>query len=113
MNRDSLHRFAERAAAGRTDLFGVEFRIEGQRATFTAAINAVTTRRQLEAGGWNPDVSAIVRVSRAEIARAKLCFALGQVLIRGTSCTYRLAEIRDNPVSPELVLGLANDLSRA
>ncbi len=113
MNRASLQRFAERTADQRTSLFGVEFRIEGQRLTWQASLNAVTSRRELSAGGWNPDVSATVRVSRAEIARAGLCFALGQVLVRGTSCTYRIAEIRDNPVAPEIVLGLANDLSRA
>jgi hypothetical protein len=111
MNRAQLTRFATRSAAQRVALFGVEWLLGTQR--FTASLNAATTTRQLEAGGWNEEVSATLRVSRAEITRAGLAFALGDQLTQGTSATYRIAEIRDNPVSPELVLGLARDLSRA
>lgn len=110
MNRTGLSRFAARAATQRTALFGVEWLLGARR--FTASLNSATTTRQLEAGGWNVDVSATLRVSRSEIARCRLLFELGQQIIQGTGATYRIAEIRDNPVSPELVLGLAQDLSR-
>lgn len=115
MNRDSLQSFAQRSADQRTDLFGVEFRLDGTRFTFHGAPNNTVTRRQLEVAGWHPDVSSLLRVNRAELCQPgqrPIAFALGQVLIRGTSCTYRIAEIRDNPNAPELVLGLAVDLSR-
>lgn len=116
MNRDSLQRFDQRAADQRTALWGIEYRIDGSRSTFEGEPNNTITRRQLEVGGWNPDVSALLRVNRAELCRpgaARITFALGQVLVRGNTATYRIAEIRDNPGAPEIVLGLAADLSRA
>jgi hypothetical protein len=107
MNRTGLTRFATRAATGRTALFGIEFKLGS--ACFTAALNAVITTREIAAGGWQPTVNATLRVSRAEITRARLVFTLGATLVRGTSATYRIDEIRDNPASPELVLGLSYD----
>lgn len=110
MNRASLQRFAHRAAAQRTALFAVEFRLSGSSRTFCAMLNAVATRRELEAGGWAPDVSATLRVQRCQMAAAGItAFALGDTLVRGTSATYRVVEIRDNPAAPELVLGLGYD----
>jgi hypothetical protein len=110
MNRASLARFAARSAAQRTALFGVEFQLGALR--FCAALNAVTTSRDLESGGWLPTVGATLRVARCELQRAGITgFELGAVLIRGTSASYRIEEIRDNPSAPELVLGLAYDHS--
>ena len=111
MNRAQLTRFATLSAALRASLFGSEFLLG--TTTFCAAINAVTKSRTLEAGGWMEGVTATLRVSRAEITRRSLTFTLGLVITQGTSASYRIAEIRDNPGAPELVLGLAQDLSRA
>jgi hypothetical protein len=108
MNRASLDRFAARAAAQRTALFGVEFLYGSRR--FCGQLNAVTTARSLESGGWSPTVTATLRVARPELVRAGLTtFPLGALLTRGTSASYRVEEIRDNPSAPEIVLGLAYD----
>lgn len=108
MNRASLDRFASRAAAQRIALFAVEFQLGNRR--FCGALNAVATSRDLEAGGWQPTVNATLRISRAAMSCAGIsAFALGDTLVRGTSATYRVEEIRDNPASPELVLGLSYD----
>lgn len=110
MNRTQLSRFACRSAEQRTALFGTEWALGA--ITFCASINAVTSSRSLEAGGWSVSVTATLRVSRIEISRSGLTFALGQQLTQSTNASFRIAEIRDNPGAPELVLGLARDLAQ-
>ncbi len=113
MNAAALHRFTRRAAEQRAALFGVEFTDQATGRKFTGALSAVTTTRELESGGWQPTVTATLRVLRSSLAALRITPALGQIVFRAGAAYYRIEQIRDNPVSPEWVFGLADDESRA
>lgn len=109
MNRASLARFAQLAADQRQQLWGVEYLWQGRK--LCVAPSSIDTTRDLEAGGWDVTVTATLRVNRASFPWFRP--EMGQIIQRVGGDTYRIAQPRDNPNSPEWVLGLARDESRA
>ena len=107
----SLSRFSERAAAHRAGLFGVEFTDQTTGRKFTGALAAVNSSRELAEGGWQPTVTSTLRVRRAALSAIGIIPTLGRIVFR-PGAYFRIDQIRDNPVSPEWVFGLADDESR-
>lgn len=111
MDRAALQEFAQDVAQQRQSLWGVLMRDVATGRTFCGALAAVTRTRDLESGGWQISVTSTLRVLRS--SAPWLTPALGQIFARADgSAYYRVAQINDNPASPEWVLGLADDESR-
>ena len=111
MTAQNLQGFATQAARGRGGLWG-------QPCTYTApsssaapmriiaAFAAIRTQQDLQKGGWNVEINATIRVLRSITAFVP-AYA-GVVTLTGTGARYEIAEIQDNPASPEWLIGLVN-----
>lgn len=109
MNRTSLNAFAARGAQLRENLYGDAF-TSGELECLGSR-SAITSTRQQVLGGWDVNITAVVRVVRANfptftpVKGALITFAATDT---APEFTYEISEIKDNPRSPEWVVGLIN-----
>lgn len=107
MDADGVAEFAQASAESRHAVFGGltapgGIRHKGQ--TWPAIVSAISSTRDLEAGGWVLTVSTIVRVLRLPGFHP----SLGDTLVLARSRrVLRIAQVKDN-VPGEWVLGCAD-----
>ena len=67
-------------------------------------LNAVNNTRNLEAGGFNNNADATLRLARS----IPFTPALGDTVTNAAGASYRIDLVADHPTSPEWRLSLAN-----
>jgi hypothetical protein len=92
--------FNRRAAIARVSLFGSKLTHQGS--TIIGCVSGISSKKQLEEGGFKLYHQCVIRVPRGTLA-----FSLGdRITDQRTGKDYRIQEIVDHPTNPEWKLGV-------
>ena len=97
----SFAAFNLRAVGARMALFGTTLTYNG--VSVTGCVSGITSKKQLEEGGFKFYHQCMIRVPRSSVA----AFAVGdRITDARTGKAYRIQEVVDHPTNPEWKLGV-------
>ena len=105
MTPSSIARFASRSASERATAFGTATAPRGIKyfgITYPAVVGTISSTKEMETGGWNVVIKAVIRVQRTCKGFAPVDGGL--ITINHSGQVYRIVETKTN-VPAEWVLG--------